>query len=396
MTVPPELAPGAVLFDRFALVRRLGAGGMGQVWEAVRLSNQEPVALKVLPADEPPHRLERFLREGRTLQRLRHPGIVRIEEVIEDPVHAALVMDRLEGETLADRLEAQPVLPSSEVARIGEEVARALVAAHEVGIVHRDVKPENIFLTADGGVRLIDFGIAVGLWGPTDTDRLTQTGILVGTPVYMSPEQLLHPKDVDEKADVWSLGLVMYECLAGFSPTTRESAGQVFQAILGADFPPLDDAPAPLRELVTAMLSKAPSDRPRSSEVVARLTGSPVPSASPSLEPVPPARVSSTPPRAGFRRRVWAAAVATYTLLFASGFSSAPAAPLRVARADLAPPVVATGEDLAKTIRSRRAVADPAPPKPAVGERARPRDTLLGRRIRGRRYRPIDRTNPYR
>lgn len=402
---PPDLLSGSVVFDRFRLCGELGSGGMGQVWEAEEFSTGRCVALKVLPPDDHERR-ERFLREGRTLERLRHSNVLEIEEVLEEPNLAALVMERLEGETLGDRMEREPQLPWREVQRIGRGLAHALVAAHAAGIVHRDVKPENVFLLDDGGVKLIDFGIALGQWGELDTERLTQTGTLIGTPIYMSPEQLLHPKELGAKTDIWSLGVLIYECVAGVSPTMRENAGQVFQAILAADFPPLEGCPPALAELVAEMLAKTPADRPTSRAVferLANLDANPQAVLSHHLRASPEPEMQVTPPVAPRRPspRIWRTVAAVYAALILFG-----AFPHQEPESMAA---VLAREGLATSLATMVPAAPPrpepvpapheAPPSQAPTAEAPPTPTtrtVLGRRLRGRSYRPIERANPYR
>lgn len=405
--MPPtahDVQAGSVLFDRYRLRGPLGTGGMGQVWEADDLSTNEVVALKILPPEDDDRR-ERFLREGRTLQRLQHPNVLAIEAVLEGPEQAALVMERLEGQTLGDHMEHHPQLPWREVRRIGLAIAQALVAAHEAGIVHRDVKPENVFMVAGGDIKLIDFGIAIGQWGGLDDDRLTQTGTLIGTPIYMSPEQLLHPKEIDAKTDTWSLGVLMYECVAGHSPTARENAGQVFQAILAADFPPLDGCPPALAELVAEMLAKAPVDRPSSFAVVERLTHlrSTVPprrtssaEGAPPRQNVEPTRAPMVP-RQAKSRRLGRTIGAMYAALVAVGACGGPDDMAAIAaRNGLASSLT----NLVPTLPARPEPEPPhaAPPTmPAVEAPPRtPPPSVVGGRLRGRSYRPIDRANPYR
>jgi serine/threonine-protein kinase len=244
-------------------------------------------AIKFLRADlRSPAHAERLLREARAVTAIRHPNVLCIHEVIEDALGApALVMDLLHGETLRNRLERQGRLHLSEAATILAGVASGVQAAHAAGVVHRDLKPENIFirskedLTAD--VLVLDFGIAKNLvaTGPT----VTATGEFLGTPYYMSPEQASGEK-VDERSDVWSLGVILFECLTGQRPVDGENAGQIFKRLIQGEVTLLSslglDLPADLVQVVDATLAERaarPRDLHRMIEVLAQYGSSPVP-----------------------------------------------------------------------------------------------------------------------
>ncbi len=267
----PALAPGEIVAGRFRVERLAGVGGMGEVFRASDLESGAPVAVKVsrqTVADE-----ARFLREAQLLETLSDPGIVAYlgHGRLADG-RPFLAMEWLEGESLADRLARAP-LPLEEVVPIVRSVARALGAAHRRGVVHRDVKPSNVFLVSDDKgprVRLIDFGIArdTGIRGGT----LTKTDAAIGTPQYMAPEQVRGARDVGPAADVFSLGCLLYECVAGRGPFVSDTLLAALAAVLLEDPEPLrKHAPAAspeLERLTLTMLSKDPAQRPSDGDAV--------------------------------------------------------------------------------------------------------------------------------
>ena len=206
----------------YAIERELGRGGMATVFLAHDLKHDRPVALKVLhPELAASLGTERFQREIRLAARLQHPHILTVLDSGETGGRLWFTMPFVEGESLRDRLRRERQLPVDSAVRIATEAARGLEYAHQHGIVHRDVKPENILLTADGSTLVADFGIARALGGE---DGLTQTGMAVGTPAYMSPEQAAGDKALDARTDQYSLAAVLYEMLAGEAPYTGPSA----------------------------------------------------------------------------------------------------------------------------------------------------------------------------
>ncbi len=222
------------LRDRYAFERELGRGGMATVWLVRDLRHDRPVALKVLhPELAASLGPERFQREIRLAARLQHPHILTVlDSGAAAPAGGGserlwFTMPYVEGESLRERIRRERQLPVEDAVRIAREAAQALQYAHEHGIVHRDIKPENLLLTRDGNTLVSDFGIARALGGAGD-ERLTETGLAVGTPAYMSPEQAAGDRGVDARTDVYSLASVLYEMLAGEPPFT----GATTQALM--------------------------------------------------------------------------------------------------------------------------------------------------------------------
>ncbi len=215
---------GDALADRYLIEREIGAGGMATVFVARDIRHDRRVAIKVLRDDVAKRTgAERFLREIRTTANLQHPHIVPLFDSGEADGRVYYVMPFIEGETLRDRLEREGQLPVNDAVRIAQEVADALDYAHRHGVVHRDVKPENVLLH-DNRVMVADFGIALALARSTVDPRLTDTGMSVGTPHYMSPEQAMGEKHITARTDIFALGAMLYEMLAGEPPFTGETA----------------------------------------------------------------------------------------------------------------------------------------------------------------------------
>ncbi|HTO71422.1 MAG TPA: serine/threonine-protein kinase [Myxococcota bacterium] len=222
----------------FEIRERIGRGGMGAVYKAEHLLLHEPRALKVIRAElfrAVPQALERFEREARIAVRLRHPNLVLIHDFFVESGDHFLVMEYVVGQSLSELLRTRGALPVDELCRIGAQCCAGLAHAHELGIVHRDLSPENVMLTptASGpAVKIIDFGVARAAFGGEETQRmrdatLTRAGDFVGKPRYASPEQAgsLRPgEDLDARSDVYSLGLVLYEMATGSLPFHSESA----------------------------------------------------------------------------------------------------------------------------------------------------------------------------
>ncbi|MCK8680457.1 serine/threonine-protein kinase [Streptomyces lichenis] len=259
-------APGDVVDGRFTLVERLGSGGMGTVWRARDTVLQREVALKEVRygADADPAVRERVLREARALARISHPHVVTVHHVVDQGPHPWIVMELLPNTSLQDRIAAGPIGPA-ETARTGRQLLSALRAAHAVGIRHRDVKPANVLLRADGSAVLTDFGIAA-LPGATS---LTATGELVGSPEFMAPERVRALGD-GPAADLWSLGVVLYLCVEGVSPLRRATALATLAAVLDEPVPPPVRS-GPLAPALAALLVRDPAARPDAERLDAML-----------------------------------------------------------------------------------------------------------------------------
>ncbi|WP_405567128.1 protein kinase [Streptomyces phaeochromogenes] len=259
-------ASGDMVDGRFELLARLGSGGMGTVWRARDSVLHREVALKAVRHDAAAsHSVrERVLREARALARISHPNVVMIHHIIDDDPHPWLVMELVDGVSLQERLADGPLAPS-EAARLGRQVLAALRAAVAAGIQHRDVKPANILLRADGSAVLTDFGIAA-LQGST---ALTATGELIGSPEYIAPERI-RGNDDDPASDLWSLGLVLYVCVEGISPLRRGTTLGTLAAVLDEAVPPPVRS-GPLSPVLQALLVRDPAARPDAARLDAML-----------------------------------------------------------------------------------------------------------------------------
>jgi serine/threonine-protein kinase len=288
-----DLVPGVIVAGRYELVRIVGEGGMGVVWAARHVLTEKACALKFLKesraADPKSH--ARLLREARAVCAVRHPNVAQVHDILELPSGVPfIVMDLLEGEALSARLAERGALSASEVRRILLAIIDAVAAAHALGIVHRDLKPDNVFLerspTGEELVKVLDFGIAKredsaaarpeGESGSSASiDRITEASLRVagtsgmtstfsvlGTPVYMAPEQLEPGAVVDARADIWALGIIAYECLIGERPPLLDDdASRIAALSLSPDVPPA------LARIVGRMLRKRADERPSLAEV---------------------------------------------------------------------------------------------------------------------------------
>jgi serine/threonine-protein kinase len=248
---------------RYEVEREVGRGGNARIFLATDPTGRR-VALKILhPELLVSVAADRFLREIRLASRLDHPHIARILDSGEHDWLVYYVMSYVEGSTLRERLDAVSQLSIPETMRFASDVLDALDHAHGHGIVHRDVKPANVVLSSQGAV-LLDFGIARAVVA-SGNDQLTRSGIAVGTSSYMSPEQITAVKEIDHRSDIYSLGCVLYECLAGRPPFTSPNEATVLQQHLTEPVPDLRilraDAPAYLASTIAKALAKSPSDR---------------------------------------------------------------------------------------------------------------------------------------
>jgi len=363
---------GAVL-GSYRITSALGAGGMGMVFRAQHELLERPAAIKLLRPELTANDelVQRFFNEAKAATAIRHPGIIEVYDFgyTADGL-AYLVMELLDGAPLGRYLAERGRLPEPEAIRIARGIASALRAAHDKGIFHRDLKPDNIFLVPDpdgeARIKVLDFGVAK-LANPSPDDRRTRTGVLMGTPRYMAPEQAREAGTIDHRADLYSLGCILYELLVGEPPFVAEGAGEVIALQLFAEpVPPSQrvDAISPaLEALVLRLLAKEPADRPASAHAVvqelARISG------------------HASGPVAVPRRAVAAAPVASVsTLDTLPAVDAIPAAPPVARRAGSALPLVAAtvtlllvGVAVVVLARSRGgAAATPdAAPVPSVG-----------------------------
>src|SRR5215813_9433126 len=255
----------------YEILAPIGAGGMGEVYRARDTRLVRDVAIKVLPVAlaNDPERLARFEREARLLASLEHPNIGGIYGLEESNGTRALVLALIDGPTLADRIAQNP-LPVAEGTDVALQIAAAFEYAHDRGVIHRDLKPANVKITADGTVKVLDFGFAkameeepqttaAGENSPTVTLGATRPGIILGTAAYISPEQV-KGKRADRRSDIWSFGVVLYEMLTGQRPFGGESIGELLANVVKEE-PKLDVVPPTLHPLVARCLIKDPRKR---------------------------------------------------------------------------------------------------------------------------------------
>src|SRR6266581_9270303 len=253
----------------YEILAPLGAGGMGEVYRARDPRLNREVAIKVLPERlaTDPQALRRFESEAKAVAALSHPNILAIHDFGNDQGVSYAVTELLEGETLRSHLRPS-ALPWRKAVEVGIAIAEGLAAAHSKGIVHRDLKPENLFLTSDGRVKILDFGLArwtaPSTCDPAEAPTLTQENVILGTAGYMSPEQV-RGTPADARSDIFSLGCVLYEMVAGRRAFSRETSAQTMAAILEAQPPELattgKQVPGGLEKVITHCLEKNPQQR---------------------------------------------------------------------------------------------------------------------------------------
>src|SRR5437016_6068176 len=277
LPTPPTGTPlPTVLSERYRLDRSLGNGGMGEVFEASDLTLHRSVAVKLMSPsmvqDEPAR--ARFLREARALAQVNSPNVVAVYDAGEDAESPYLVMELVEGTTLERELVKSGRVEPARAVAIATDIASGLASAHERGIVHRDVKPSNVFLTPSDAAKIGDFGIA-RLERPDAT--LTVTGQTFGSPPYMAPEQATGGK-VDARVDLYSLGCVLFQMLVGRRPFSGDDAVSLVYQHVHSTPPRVDSlvptVPVELGALVAGLMAKDPGDRPASAEEVQRALGS--------------------------------------------------------------------------------------------------------------------------
>ncbi|MEO7987864.1 MAG: serine/threonine-protein kinase, partial [Gemmatimonadales bacterium] len=259
---------GDALTGRYAFLRELGRGGMATVFLATDLKHDRPVAFKVLHPDLAQSLgAERFQREIRMAARLQHPHVLTVHDSGESAGYLWFTMPFVEGETLRARLTRERQLSLDDALRIGRQAAQALQYAHDHGVIHRDIKPENLLLTKDGNTLVADFGIAraLGVGEEGAGEQLTQTGMSVGTPAYMSPEQAAGDRALDARTDVYSLGSVIFEMLSGEQPYTGPTMQAVLMKRLTEPVPSIrrvrPTVPEAVDQAVMKSLASVPADR---------------------------------------------------------------------------------------------------------------------------------------
>lgn len=351
--MPSARTNGATIAERYRLVEKLAEGGMGEVWIGEHLVTSRRVALKFLKEGLGEDARRRVIAEARAACAVAHPAIVPVHDVIQDDAgEPALVMDLLEGETLEARLAGASKMEVGEAAALLLPIADALAAAHAKGLVHRDLKPANIFLTRAGESKLLDFGIVKSVDEMADGPRTT-TGRVMGTPLYMSPEQAFGEGDLDARTDVWSLGLILYQAITGELPTRGENLGQVLRKLVSIEVEPArtlePSVPADIEVAVAAALARERDARAITMERLADVlathaTEGPDSSARRTRGGAPPARSS---------RRTRTASVALAETQGASARGSAPPS------APIAATLAAVGrrpESPSRPARNRRTV----------------------------------------
>ncbi|MEU6545556.1 serine/threonine-protein kinase [Streptomyces sp. NPDC046859] len=268
---PPEPGTGRLIAGRYRLLAKLGHGGMGTVWRAKDETVDREVAVKEprvpdhLPERERANAFERMRREARAAARLDHPAVVNVHDVAVVDGRPWIVMELVRGRSLGDALQ-EGTLDARDAARIGLEVLGALEAAHAAGVLHRDVKPDNVLLGRHDRVVLTDFGIAQ-IEGETN---LTDTGGFVGSPEYIAPERVLGQRP-GPASDLWSLGVVLYAATEGVSPFRRSNTPATLQSVLNAEPAAPAAARGPLAEAINGLLQKDPARRPNAARTRALL-----------------------------------------------------------------------------------------------------------------------------
>ena len=333
-------------FGNYTITAKLGSGTMGVVFRAEHVRIARTAAIKVLIPElaQNASGLQRFFNEARATSLIRHPGIVGVFDCGVDATgRAYIVMENLDGETLAARLERSGEIPWAAACAIARQVAEAIAAAHDNGIVHRDLKPENVFLVGDhadpeivGPVKVLDFGIAKLLAADASV-HLTMRGTVLGTPEYMAPEQCGGADDIDQRADIYALGIILFEMLNGEPPFLAETVQELFVGHMFHPIPPIGERvpglPAWLADLLTRMLAKRREDRPASMHEIARALRAGVTTA----PNTPRTATSRRARRAAPILVAIAGAAALAAALWNASRSSARPAPARPARATTLP-----------------------------------------------------------
>ena len=322
MTQEPVRVGGRMVAGRYAMLKEIGRGGMGVVWLAEDRTIGRRVAIKELHLPDGVEQAERtvfeerVLREARAAGRLNDPGVVTVYDVVQETGATYIVMELIQAVTLSDLVRQQGPLAPAAVARLAEQLLAALSAAHAAGVIHRDVKPANIMVLPNGRVKLTDFGIAQSV----DDPRLTTSGMLVGSPVYMAPERL-RGADADGGSDLWALGAVLFFAVEGYSAFERSSTAATMNAILN-EVPFLSRCHGPLASVIMGLLNTHPDARPSAAQVSGLLAqATNTPPAGLTMPVASQHTVRQTPPPAPRRARLaLAIGSAAAVVLFVGGF----------------------------------------------------------------------------
>jgi serine/threonine-protein kinase len=259
----PQSLVGTIVDGKYLVHQAIGQGGMGTVYEAEHRSTGRRVAMKVLKPEHAakPESVARLQQEARIVGQLHHPNITEVIDIsqLRDGTHY-LVMELLRGETLARRIEQRGALQPREMVHVAMQVLSALTAAHARGVVHRDMKPDNIFLTEKAGMlhaKILDFGISKATSPDEQPHHLTRTGMVMGTPYYMAPEQAMGERQLDGRVDVWGVGVMMYEALSGVRPFVAKNYNALLVQILTVQAAPLESLNPAVQPALAAVIRHA-------------------------------------------------------------------------------------------------------------------------------------------
>lgn len=250
---------GRAVMDKYRLERRLGGGGMGDLWLGFDIKLRRRVVIKFIRsfAATEPELIARFEREARASARVRSPYVIETYDYGVDRGCAFIVMEYLEGEDMNRRLDREQKLPLAQAATLFTQLGKALDAVHAAGVIHRDLKPGNIFITSSGGdelVKVLDFGVAKS---SCSRDRITKTGMVLGTPRYMSPEQTMAPKQVDYRSDLWSMAVILYRATTGQCPFAGATINELVRHICQTSFPRASELAPELPPSIDAFFTRA-------------------------------------------------------------------------------------------------------------------------------------------
>ena len=271
---PAGHAPRAAAGQRlgsYELIAPIGAGGMGEVWRALDPGLRRHVAIKILPSQysQDPDRLRRFEQEAQAAGMLNHPNVLTVYAIGRQDDTPYLVTELLDGVSLRQKLADGPIGEGKAI-EYGEQLVEGLAAAHAKGIVHRDLKPDNVFITRDDRVKILDFGLAK--LAPSvplhDAETQTASGVVLGTPAYMAPEQV-RGEPADHRSDIFAVGALLYEMLAGRRPFAGDTAVETMAAILRQEPPPVPKASSQVEQIVRHCLEKEPGARYQSARDLA-------------------------------------------------------------------------------------------------------------------------------